>query len=213
MRSRSLGLALAALAIVLSACSRRREPEVRAPAAPPSAAAAPPSAARPDSGASLAPGVLAEPDAGHLRARRLMVPVEGVRPRDIRNSFLAPRGTRTHDALDILAARGTPVLSADDGRVLRLRSNRAGGLTIYAVDSEDRFVYYYAHLDRYREGLTEGTKVSKGELLGYVGSTGNARPTEPHLHFQVMRLGDERRWWDGRPVDPTPYLVLEGKRR
>ncbi|HKG91797.1 MAG TPA: M23 family metallopeptidase, partial [Gemmatimonadaceae bacterium] len=161
-----------------------------------------------------APGALAEPDAGHLRDRRLMVPVEGVRPEDVPNTFLAARGTtRTHNALDILAARGTAVLSADDGRVYRLRSNRAGGLTVYAVDPDERFAYYYAHLDRYREGLTEGEPLSKGEVLGYVGSTGNARPNEPHLHFQVMRMGAERHWWDGRPVDPKPYLVMEGKRR
>jgi len=119
-------------------------------------------------------------------------------------------GGRVHRAVDILAARGTPVLAADSGRVYRMRSNALGGVTIYAVDPGQRFVYYYAHLDHYRPGLAEGDAVAKGDVLGYVGTTGNAPRDVPHLHFQVMRIRDARRWWDGIPVDPRPYFALSG---
>ena len=191
------------LALAATACSRHREPAA-APAPVPTTS--PPAD-------SAAPGAAADAGALLLAPRRLMVPVDGVRPADVPDSYRAARGTRAHNAVDILAPRGTAVLSADDGRVYRLRSNRAGGLTVYAVDTEERFVYYYAHLDRYREGLAEGAALAKGDVLGYVGSTGNARPTEPHLHFQVMRMGPGGEWWSGQPLDPRPYLVLEGRRR
>jgi murein DD-endopeptidase MepM/ murein hydrolase activator NlpD len=142
----------------------------------------------------------------YLRERALAVPVAGVRARDVRGSFDASRGDHLHEAVDILAARGTPVLSADDGRVWKIRSNALGGLTVYAVDPGERFVYYYAHLDGYRRGLTEGQALARGDTLGYVGTTGNAPPDVPHLHFQVSRIGPDRKWWTGTPVDPTPVL-------
>jgi murein DD-endopeptidase MepM/ murein hydrolase activator NlpD len=109
-----------------------------------------------------------------------------------------------------MAPRGTPVLAADDGRVYKLRSNSAGGITIYALDPEARFIYYYAHLDRYRDGLTEGAPLAKGEVIGYVGTTGNAPKHTPHLHFQVMRLTSERRYWDGVPVNPKSFFAVDG---
>jgi murein DD-endopeptidase MepM/ murein hydrolase activator NlpD len=167
------------------------------PASPTAAPAAPPSAAL---------------DAA-LSAKRLMVPVDGVGPGRIPDWFNAPRGERTHGALDILAPRGTPVLSADAGRVLKLRTNPLGGLTIYALDREERFVYYYAHLDRYRDGLREGATLEQGDVLGYVGTTGNAPDNTPHLHFQLMRYRGSGRWWGGVPVNPLPYLVRQGKKR
>lgn len=148
----------------------------------------------------------------YLRLRMLMVPVAGVRPDQLHDSFLDGRsGGRVHHAVDILAPRGTPVLAADDGRVLRLRRNTLGGITIYAVDATDRYVYYYAHLERYAHGLAEGAVVSKGEVIGYVGTTGDAPANVPHLHFQIMRRPNAARWWDGEPVDPVPYLELPGK--
>ena len=155
----------------------------------------------------LAPALPAE-DLEYLRARELTVPVAGVRARDVRSSFDAPRGVgeRYHEAVDIPAPRGTPVLSADDGRVWKIRSNALGGLTVYAVDPGERFVYYYAHLDAYRRGLTEGQPLAKGDTLGYVGTTGNAPENVPHLHFQVSRIGADRQWWTGTPVDPAPLL-------
>jgi peptidoglycan LD-endopeptidase LytH len=151
-------------------------------------------------------------DGAYLSSRALMVPVVGVRPDQVSDTFREPRaGGRVHRALDILAPRGTPVVSADAGRVLRLRRNAAGGITIYAVDAGDRFVYYYAHLDRYAARLTEGKEVAKGEVIGYVGTTGNAPRNVPHLHFQIMKRPNAARWWDGEPVDPKPFLTLPGK--
>lgn len=140
-----------------------------------------------------------------LRDRRLMVPVAGVTPAEVPDTFQAPRdgGKRVHGAVDILAPRGTPIVSADDGRVLRLKRNRLGGLTIWAADPSGRVVYYYAHLDRYRSGLAAGGRLRRGEVIGYVGTTGNADRREPHLHFQVLV--------DGRPVDPRPYFASAGR--
>lgn len=151
-------------------------------------------------------------DADYLMARELMVPVAGVSPERLSDSFDAPRdgGGRTHNALDILAPRGTPVLAADDGRVYRVSENRLGGLTVYLLDAAERFIYYYAHMDRYRDGLRDGLRVARGDVLGYVGTTGNAPAGTPHLHFQAMRFQRDR-YWEGQPVNPTPYLVVPGR--
>lgn len=153
-------------------------------------------------------------DGIYLRSHALMVPVVGVRPDQVPDTYHTPRsGGREHRALDILAPRGTPVISADDGRVLRMRTNSAGGLTIYAVDAGNRFVYYYAHLDRYASTLSEGKDVVKGEVIGYVGTTGNAPANVPHLHFQLMKRPNAARWWDGEPIDPKPFLAIAGVAR
>lgn len=152
-------------------------------------------------------------DVAYLRDRRIMVPVDGFPVERVPDSFKAKRGSRTHNAIDFMAAKGTPVVAADDGRIFKMSSNEAGGLTIYATDSKSRMIYYYAHLDRYRRGLEEGDKVSKGDVIGYVGYTGNARKDAPHLHFQIMRLEDTRRWWAGRPIDPKPVLALDGAKK
>ena len=196
---RFLPFASPAAAWVLAACAS-------APAARPTAPEPQVSAA-----SSLAESGVAEADLAYLRTRALMVPVQGVRAEKIPDTFGDARGSaRRHNALDIMAPRGTPVLAADDGRVLKMHRNSLGGITIYALDPESRFVYYYAHLDRYREGLVEGAPLAKGEVIGYVGTTGNAPPNMPHLHFQVMRLTTERRYWDGVPVNPKPFFVLDG---
>lgn len=152
-------------------------------------------------------------DAEYLRSRELMVPVEGVAPAKVPDTFRAPRGSRRHNALDILAPRGTPVLAADDGRIHSMRRNSAGGITIYLVDAEERMIHYYAHLDGYRKGLGEGDRVRKGEVIGYVGTTGNAPSSTPHLHFQVMRLDDVRRYWEGTPVNPHGLFTETGRKR
>jgi murein DD-endopeptidase MepM/ murein hydrolase activator NlpD len=155
------------------------------------------------------PAVSRSADVEYLLLRQLIVPVRGVHQSDIAESFdhaRGARGERRHDAIDIMAPRGTPVLSADDGRVLKLRRNRAGGITVYAIDPADRYVYYYAHLERYRAGLREGMKLSKGDVLGYVGTTGNAPKNAPHLHFAILRMGADRKWWTGTPIDPRPLL-------
>jgi murein DD-endopeptidase MepM/ murein hydrolase activator NlpD len=159
-------------------------------------------------GAAAADTAVAAADLAELRAQGLRVPVQGVRAADVPSTFGERRdgGGRPHGALDILAARGTPVLAAADGRVLKLFESRAGGHTVYVADARGRWVYYYAHLDAYRPGLAEGQTVRAGDVLGAVGSTGNASPGTPHLHFAVARVADLRRWWAGTPVDPKPYL-------
>lgn len=159
-------------------------------------------------------GLVTVDDVEALRARVLGVPVLGRYPDDVPDTFSDGRsGGRRHNATDILAPRGTLVLSADDGMIRRLSSNALGGITIYATDPSDRFVYYYAHLDGYAPGLEPGQRVRRGDVLGYVGSTGNAPPTVPHLHFQIMRLLDGERLWDGIPIDPRPFLQLPGALR
>jgi len=139
-------------------------------------------------------------------AESLIVPVAGVQPKDLLDTFDEPRGTRRHNALDIPAPRGTPVLSATDGRVQRLFTSAAGGLMVYASDPSGRFVLMYAHLDRYADGLTDSTTLRRGDTIGFVGTTGNAPPNVPHLHFAIARARDVRKWWSGTPVDPRPLL-------
>lgn len=136
----------------------------------------------------------------------LIVPVAGVQPKDLLDTFDAPRGTRRHNALDIPAPRGTAVLSATDGRVRRLFTSAAGGMMVYASDPSSRFVLMYAHLDRYADGLTDTTTLRRGDTIGFVGTTGNAPPSVPHLHFAIARTNDVTKWWSGTPVDPRPLL-------
>ncbi len=154
-------------------------------------------------------------DAEYFGDNLLMVPVDGVEPRNLRDSFNAPRGAdRIHGAIDIPAPRGTPVVAAIDGEVIRLRQNTAGGVTAYLVDASRRYVYYYAHLDRYSDQMTEGLVVRQGFVIGYVGTSGNAPPDVPHLHFQAMRLaGNQREWWNGTPVDVRSFMARKGKAR
>lgn len=148
-----------------------------------------------------------------LRAKRLMVPVAGIAPERIPDTFTARRGQRIHSALDIMAPRGTPVLSADAGKVFKVRSNTLGGLTVYTLDAQERFVYYYAHLDRYADGLAEGQALQPGDVIGYVGTSGNAPPNAPHLHFQLLLYRGNGRWWDGDPLNPRPFLARAGRVR
>ncbi len=149
----------------------------------------------------------AEPaDAALLDARRLLVPVEHTAKAGLRDTFIERRGEAAHQALDIMAPRGTTVVATSDGRVAKLFTSAAGGLTVYQIDPDERFAFYYAHLDRYAAGLHEGMRVTRGQPLGYVGTTGNAPPDAPHLHFAIFRLGPERRWWQGTALNPLPFL-------
>jgi murein DD-endopeptidase MepM/ murein hydrolase activator NlpD len=142
-----------------------------------------------------------------LRNKELMIPVAGASPSRIEDSFTAGRdGERQHHAVDILAPRNTPVVAADDGTILRLATNSLGGITIYAADRDRQFVYYYAHLDHYRGGLTVGQKIQKGDTLGFVGTTGNAPKDVPHLHFQIMFWPADGKYWNGEPINPYPIL-------
>jgi murein DD-endopeptidase MepM/ murein hydrolase activator NlpD len=142
-----------------------------------------------------------------LKRRGLAIPVEGVKAEQLVDSFSEQRsGTRVHDALDIRAPRNTPVKAVDDGTIARLFYSKAGGTTVYQFDPSEQFCYYYAHLERYAEGLHEGDRVRKGQVLGYVGTSGNAPKDTPHLHFAVFRLTAAKHWWEGTPIDPYPIL-------
>ena len=142
-----------------------------------------------------------------LRRQALDVPVQGVHRSELRDTFSDTRGSsRAHEAIDIMAPRRTPVLAAQDGTVAKLFTSKAGGLTIYQFDPSGAFCYYYAHLDGYADGLREGQTVHRGDVLGYVGNTGNASADAPHLHFAIFRLTPERQWWKGEPINPYPVL-------
>ncbi len=154
-------------------------------------------------------------DAEYFDENPLMVPVAGIAPSALRDSFNSARsGGRTHRALDIPARRGTPALAAVDGMILSLRQNTLGGTTLYLADSQRKFVYYYAHLDRYHDRMSEGVQVRQGDVLGYVGTSGNAPRDFPHLHFQALRVDSAKRdWWNGPPVDIRPHFQLAGRDR
>ncbi|HUE84732.1 MAG TPA: M23 family metallopeptidase [Vicinamibacterales bacterium] len=150
--------------------------------------------------------VVSRGDVAVLRSRQLLVPVAGVPRANLVGSFSDARGGRTHEAIDIAAPRGTPVVAADAGTVLKLFTSRGGGLTIYVADPTRKFIYYYAHLDAYAPALRDGQAVAKGQQIGTVGTTGNAPPNTPHLHFAIVRNDDMTKWWTGTPLDP--YTIL-----
>jgi peptidoglycan LD-endopeptidase LytH len=142
-----------------------------------------------------------------LEERDLEIPVEGVEPDQLTRQFSDKRGsTRLHEALDILAPRNTPVKAVEDGRIARLFISKAGGITIYQYDPSERYCYYYAHLERYADGLREGDTVRRGQVIGYVGTSGNAPKNTPHLHFAIFQLTEQKRWWEGTPIDPYDVL-------
>ena len=151
--------------------------------------------------------IVADPIA-ELRRLRLRLPIDGTRIDTMKGDFAErrDRGSRPHEAVDIFAPRHTPVRAVEHGKIARLFTSKAGGLTIYQFDPEERFCFYYAHLDRYRAGLEEGQEVKAGDTIGFVGTTGNAPPSTPHLHFAIFELTPDRSWWEGRAVDP--YLVF-----
>ena len=171
------------------------EPETRATpaAAPPVVDGAP-------------PRIGATP-AADLRARDLLLPVEGFERAQLYGSFAEKRGAdRLHEAIDMLAPRNTPVVAVENGTIARLFSSKAGGITVYQFDPGVTYVYYYAHLERYAAGLKEGDAVRRGQVIGYVGTSGNAPKDTPHLHFAIFRLSDRKQWWDGVPIDPFEVL-------
>jgi murein DD-endopeptidase MepM/ murein hydrolase activator NlpD len=135
----------------------------------------------------------AEPSTG-----KLAMPLADVDPAKLTSTFAEKRGGHAHEALDIMAPRGTPVMAVDQGNVVKLFTSKEGGLTVYQFDD--------SRMDRYAAGLREGTLLRRGEVLGYVGSSGNASPDAPHLHFAVFLLGPEKQWWKGTAIDPLPLL-------
>ena len=195
------------LALSVSACSRQLA--IAAVAAPPRAEVSPRVELQP---AALGrSSVSATETVNDLVARGMAIPVAGRTLAQLEDTFDEGRSSgRVHRALDILAPRGTPVLAADSGRVLRMSVNALGGNTIYATDPRGRVVYYYAHLDSYQTGLAAGAMVARGDTLGFVGTTGNAPKDTPHLHFQVMRMPADGRYWDGEAINPYPLFLLAG---
>jgi peptidoglycan LD-endopeptidase LytH len=158
---------------------------------------------RPESDAPLPDGVPFPAEQDPSAGPTLCVPVLGIAPEDLTDTFEEVRGSGVrHEALDIVAPKGTPVVAADDGTIRKLFTSKKGGLTIYQYDPTEEYCYYYAHLDRYAEGVEEGKQVRSGEVIGYVGATGNASEDTPHLHFAVTRLDAEKRWWEGTPINP-----------
>ena len=167
--------------------------------------------------ASTAPAAQVAPPPVQVPAHggALLVPVAGVTPTQLSDTFTDARGNgRRHDAIDIMAPRGTPILAAAEGRVEKLYfSNGGGGITVYVRSPDQRWMYYYAHLDRYAPGLAEGQQVRRGTMLGFVGSTGSASPDGPHLHFAVNTMAPGERWWQGTPINPYPLLTSPDARQ
>jgi murein DD-endopeptidase MepM/ murein hydrolase activator NlpD len=151
-----------------------------------------------------------DPSIESLRDRGLLVPVKGISVSQIPDTYDAPRdGARIHFAQDILAKRGTPVLAADDGSILHVGTNTLGGNVIWATDPSRKFAFYYAHLDHYAKGLHDGQQIARGDLIGYVGTTGNAPKDTPHLHFQVVRIVAGKRYSEGPPLNPLPFFLTQ----
>jgi murein DD-endopeptidase MepM/ murein hydrolase activator NlpD len=227
-RRRSRRLTLLLVAVVVATClavalSALRQDEARVtptpPRVPPAAAvpavpaprAAPPLAAAdplPAAAAALEPPAAQLPVAADVTGAALLLPVQGVQASALRDTFQEARGAgeRRHEAIDIPAAVGTPVLAVADGRIAKLFLSQQGGLTIYQFDTDETVAYYYAHLDRYAPALADGQQVRRGSVIGHVGVTGNAPADRPHLHFAIFRLGPQKQWWRGEAVNPFGLL-------
>ena len=153
------------------------------------------------------PGSGEQREAAKTTPRPLAVPVAGIGVDQLADTFDDARSEgRVHDAIDIPAPRGTPVIAAASGTVEKLFESRNGGHTIYIRRPSNRWIDYYAHLDSYAPGLAEGQKVRRGQVIGTVGATGNANPEAPHLHFAVNSMAPGENWWQGRAVNPYPLL-------
>jgi len=206
--NRALVVAIIALVVFLLLTIPTRSPpgeqeQVQAPAptGSPEQAQAPAPTGSPE---QAMPPPQAAPPSGPL-----LIPVAGVTRAGLMDTFADARGTgRRHDAIDIMAPRGTPILAAAAGQVEKLYfSEGGGGISVYVRSPDRQWIYYYAHLDRYAPGLAEGQQVQPGALIGFVGSTGSASPDGPHLHFAVSYMRPGERWWQGSPVNPYPLLA------
>lgn len=217
-----LGAATVLLVVYLygQLSGRPQEPRTISPpppmAAPTPSSAAPPRMPAPGTTATpapespateISPALPPVPPPPDLAARELMVPVQGATRQALQDTFNDARSQgRVHDAIDILAPRNTPVLAVEAGRIAKLFTSNKGGLTIYQFDPTSTYCYYYAHLERYAPGLAEGNQVTRGQVIGYVGTSGNAPPGTPHLHFAITLLPPEKNWWQGVPINPYPVL-------
>lgn len=200
------------------------------PSLSPSPSASPTLEASPGASPSISPGVSPSPNAGALPGAspspqatqtpapspppntnsntQLLIPVAGVRAEQLRDTYADARSEgRVHNAIDIMAAKGTPVLAATDGTVAKLLLNDKGGMTIYVRGTDNRTIYYYAHLSAYADGLAENKFVRRGETIAYVGDTGNAGAGNFHLHFEISIVDDPKHWSGGQSVNPYPLLT------
>src|SRR5437016_5825067 len=147
-----------------------------------------------------------------IEEHNLTMPVKIATLKELNDTFYQGRGANRHEAIDILQPRGTPVVAVEDGEIRKLFLSKPGGKTIYLFEPTEEYCYYYAHLDGYAPGLKEGQHVTRGQVIGYVGTTGNAPPNTPHLHFTIFKLGTEKKWYKADAIDPYPYLVASAKR-
>ena len=167
-----------------------------------------PDRAPPPALAPAATTTVTDPDLHYIAARDLRIPVANVIASQLRDTFDQARSEgRRHDAIDIMAAQGTPVLAATDGTVIKLFQSDRGGITLYELDPSGRYVYYYAHLMSYAEGIAEGKHLRRGDVIAFVGDTGNAGPGKYHLHFAISKRTSPRQWSGGDPINPYPFLV------
>jgi peptidoglycan LD-endopeptidase LytH len=214
------GFALGAATVLLVVWLYRKE---QVPPAPPAPSRTPPVAATPVPAPTPMPSPAPQPQVpppvrppipppADLTRRDLLVPVQGISREALQDTFDDARSEgRVHDAIDIMAPRNTPVVAVEAGRIAKLFTSNLGGLAIYQFDPTETYTYYYAHLDHYAPGLKEGDRVARGQVIGYVGSTGNASPDAPHLHFAITRMGPEKRWWEGQAINPYPVLSGPGR--
>jgi murein DD-endopeptidase MepM/ murein hydrolase activator NlpD len=158
----------------------------------------------------LLPAILAAASTSILT---LTLPIEGIGMGELRDMFAEVHNGHPHEAIDIMAPKGTPVHAVVPGTIRKLFLSKAGGNTIYQFDDMQEYCYYYAHLDHYADGLHEGMRVERGAVIGFVDSTGNADPAAPHLHFAIFELGAEKQWWKGKAVNPYSALVAAVRRR
>jgi peptidoglycan LD-endopeptidase LytH len=190
----------------LTGAPQVRTPPASAPGTPPS----PPTPEAPSPRSMPSPPRLTPSSAtppADLARRDLLLPVQGIQPEDLRDTFTEARGqNRVHEAIDIMAPRNTPVVAIEGGKIAKLFSSNLGGLTIYQFDPTSTYCYYYAHLESYAPWLKEGDPIARGQVIGYVGSTGNAGPNNPHLHFAIFRLNEQKNWWQGQAINPYPIL-------
>jgi murein DD-endopeptidase MepM/ murein hydrolase activator NlpD len=179
------------------------------PASEPTMAATPAEQPTMAAASADAPIMVATPGAptGDRAPTPLRMPIDGISIESFKGGFAQKRGDVPHEAVDIVVPRGTPIHAVSDGTIAKLFYSRFGGITIYQFERDGRLCFYYAHLQRYADGLHEGQHVSQGEVIGFVGTSGNAPPGTPHLHFGIFELNADRKWWQGRPLDP--YLVFK----
>lgn len=202
--------------VVWSRAASPAKPAEVVPASPSPAANASPPVPSPTSGTGSAPPIPASPELNPsppsqpgevTEPNNLLIPVAGVRSDQLRDTYSESRSEgRVHDAIDIIAPLGTPVLATADGTVVKLFQSERGGTTIYQLSTDKRFVYYYAHLNRYAEGLAEGHFAKQGETIAYVGDSGNAGAGNYHLHFSIAQLSDPKHYWQGVNINPYPLL-------